>query len=391
MAARADNNEGSCKQVNTGRHAGRWRVQYIVEDEYGRKKRLSRLFATQREGKDFLKSLKQDERRALAEVMGELTLEKWFDWLAENDWPETIAETTRANRIARFDKYVRKDWGGVSLTRLDPLAIRAFYRSLQERGVGQPTILELKRNLVRVFNQAMRPYNRVPWHSGNPFALHVAEPPPRDAVALTPDVAKKALLCPKLSIDRRAMLAVFLLGGLRISEQMALTAGQVLFDQNLILIDRSVKFDRTGRQSIGLPKGSKTRLVAMCPTLKTLLIAVTQGMSADQLIWSAAVENQPRMKKLVYMTWRSILLDAKLPSAMTPHDCRLTHINWIEKLMPLVSSTTLKEHVGHAAAGVTEVNYTRPLTPAQELLAKELERVAGLPSAAQIRVLARAS
>ncbi len=55
---------------------------------------------------------------------------------------------------------------------------------------------------------------------------------------------------------------------------------------------------------------------------------------------------------------------------MSPHDCRLSHINWIEKLMPDVSPTTLKEHVGHAAVGVTEVNYTRPLTSAQEVLAR---------------------
>jgi len=60
---------------------------------------------------------------------------------------------------------------------------------------------------------------------------------------------------------------------------------------------------------------------------------------------------------------------------MSPHDCRLTHINIIEKLMPMVSATTLKEHVGHAASGVTEANYTRPLTTAQAVLRDELDRV----------------
>jgi hypothetical protein len=60
---------------------------------------------------------------------------------------------------------------------------------------------------------------------------------------------------------------------------------------------------------------------------------------------------------------------------MTPRDCRLTHINWIEKLLPEVSPTTLKEHVGHAAEGVTQVNYTRPITPAQEILRAGIERL----------------
>jgi hypothetical protein len=62
---------------------------------------------------------------------------------------------------------------------------------------------------------------------------------------------------------------------------------------------------------------------------------------------------------------------------MSPHDCRLSHINWIEKLCPEVSATTLKEHVGHAADGVTEVNYTRPITPSQALLRESLDRLLG--------------
>jgi integrase len=80
----------------------------------------------------------------------------------------------------------------------------------------------------------------------------------------------------------------------------------------------------------------------------------------------------------VYATWRTILKDGGLPAEMTPHDCRLTHINWIEKLMPEVSATTLKEHVGHAGEGVTQVNYTRPITSSQKILRDGIERVAGL-------------
>ena len=45
--------------------------------------------------------------------------------------------------------------------------------------------------------------------------------------------------------------------------------------------------------------------------------------------------------------------------------------------MPKVSVTTLKEHVGHAATGVTEANYTRPIMPSQKILRDELDRVFG--------------
>ncbi len=77
------------------------------------------------------------------------------------------------------------------------------------------------------------------------------------------------------------MLGVFLLAGLRLSEQMALTRGQLRFDENLIHLDRAVKLDRTGKQSVGLPKGDKTRHVVMCPTLKTT-VAIDHPRAASQ-------------------------------------------------------------------------------------------------------------
>jgi len=375
MANRADNHDGSCCEVKSGRHAGQWRVQFIQHDELNRKRRLSRLFGTKTEAKEFLRGLRHGVKVEAAQQRKDLTLGGWFDWLVENDWPESLADRTIGCRVGRFNTYVRPTWGDVPLIKVNPMLVRAFYRLMKEKGVGTATILEIKRDLVRVFNQAISPYARVPIMVANPFKLTVEAPPARKAVALTPEEARKALKSDKLDPERRAMLAIFLLAGVRLSEQMAMTRGQLLFDQGLIHIDRSIKVHRNGSQSTGLPKGDKVRLAVMCPSLKNLLLALTADMSDDTMLWSAATENKARMKKLVYATWRTIVKDAGLPVGMTPHDCRLTHINWIEKLMPGVSSTTLKEHVGHAALGVTEVNYTRPITPAQKILRDGIEQV----------------
>jgi len=379
MATRADNKDGSLTEILTGKHKGKWRVQFTQVDELGKKQRLSRVFPKWTDGKNFLQGLRHGVKVEAARSKKELTLGGWFDWLAENEWPEELAESTIANRKSRFNGHVRETWGGVPLLKIDALKVRAFYRSLADKGVGKPTVLEIKRDLVRVFNQAKSPFQRVPLSAGNPFALTVQTPPKREAVALNPEVAVKALASVDLDCERRAMLGIFLLAGLRLSEQMALTKGQILFDQDLIYVDRSVKFGATGKQTIGLPKGDKKRLVVMCPELKKLLTELTLKMTDNEVVWPAATLNQPRMKKLVYATWRTIVRDTKLPEDMSPHDCRLTHINWIEKLMPEVSPTTLKEHVGHATQGVTETNYTRPLTAAQKILRDNIERVAGKP------------
>lgn len=373
MATRADNKDGSCREILTGRLAGKWRVQFIQVDELQRKTRLSRIFPSKTEAKTFLQSLRQGLRIEAAKQKKELTLAGWFDWLAKNDWPEELDEKTIAIRQGRFDRYVRKNLGGLPLDKIDPLAVRTFYRELSASGVGRPTVHAIKANLVRTFNQAINPYRRVSMTLANPFCLTLKASAPRDAVALTPLEASRALASENLNEADKAMLATFLLAGLRLSEQMALTREQLNFGQGLIYIDRAVRLRKDGSQYIGLPKGDKVRTVVMCPTLKHALCAIASDMAPDAFLWPSEAGNKPRMKKSVYGTWKRIVKACELPQGMSPHDCRLTHINWIEKLLPEVSSTTMKEHVGHAAEGVTEVNYTRPLSPAQDLLRTGLQ------------------
>jgi len=378
VAKRADNKDGSCREILSGKLAGKWRVQYAYEDEFGLKHRISRVFPTKTEGKDFLRDLRHGAKVESAQKKKELTLGGWFDWLAANDWPESLDEKTISNRLGRFNKHVRKRFGGVPLTKIDPLVVRAFYRDLRESGVGDATVHAIKANLVRVFNQAVSPYRRVPMSHANPFQLTIQAPALRDAVAITPEQARKALACEALTTKERAMLGAFLYAGLRLGEQMALTRSQLLFDQSLIVVDRAVKLDKKGGQSVGLPKGDKKRVAVMCPTLKALLCELASDLDPADHLWPAEKKNEPRMKRSVYRTWASVLKKTGLPADMSPHDCRLSHINWIEKLLPEVSPTTLKEHVGHASGGtVTEINYTRPLSPAQDILRAGLERLAG--------------
>ena len=375
MASRAASGDGSCRLQATGRFAGKWRVQIVVQDAKGAKKRLSRIFDTQREGKAFIRALQRDSDRAMLEATREMTLSQWFNWLADNDWNETLDTKTIKSRLARFKKYVEKEWGSAPLSKIDPLDVKAYYKHLREAGIGQSTREAIKTDLVRAFNQAISPYKRVPTTWGNPFRLPMDSKVPREAVALTPQEAKKALNNKKLDDLQRAMLGVLLLAGLRLSEMMALTKRQLNFNEGLILVDQAVHVDSAGAQTIRLPKGGKKRVAVMCKLLATLLEAVMIDLKDGDFVFTATTQNLPRMKTRVYGTWRKLVKDAGLPQEMSPHDCRLTHINWIEKLMPDVSTTTLKEHVGHAGSGVTEVNYTRPISNSQKILRSALDKV----------------
>ncbi len=354
-------------------------MQHYVTLHGGVQKRLSRVFANQRDAKEFLRSLKRETAVIKHRGAIETTFGDWIEWLIENDWPNSLDPKTLRDRVSRYRRYAEDHWGKVPLSQIDPIDVHTYYKALQERGVGQHTCIAIKVILVRAFNQAISPYRKVPPLTSNPFCLDMKNPERRQAIALTPEEAQKALSSSKLNESHRALLGVFLLAGLRLGEAMALTKRQLDMENRRIMIDQAVHVDSGGSQSIGLPKGGKVRVAVMCDTLYGLLLPLTEDLAPNSFLWSATTENKPRMKNLTYATWRRIRTEAKLPSEMSPHDCRLTHINWIEKLCPTVSTTTLKEHVGHSASGVTEVNYTRPLLPAEENLRVSLDKLFNIP------------
>lgn len=126
MASRADDKDGSCREILTGKHRGKWRVQFIQEDEFGRKFRLSRIFPNKTGGKEFLRGLRRVVRIETAKKEMELTLGAWFDWLAANDWLGSLDEKTIAAHLGRFNKHVRPTLGGVPLTKIDRSSCAPF-------------------------------------------------------------------------------------------------------------------------------------------------------------------------------------------------------------------------------------------------------------------------
>jgi hypothetical protein len=59
MASRADNRDGSGCLLENGKHAGEWRVQDTLEDQFGRKSRISRISPTKTAAKDFQRELRR--------------------------------------------------------------------------------------------------------------------------------------------------------------------------------------------------------------------------------------------------------------------------------------------------------------------------------------------
>src|ERR1019366_3412503 len=131
MGTREDNGDGSCCEVISGRHAGKWRVQFTLVDERGHKSRLSRLFAKKTDAKNELRDLRHGKVVQKKRNSQELTLATWVEWLAANDWPESLDEKTIATRRSRFARDVCPQLGEVPLISIESMAVRRFYQSLR--------------------------------------------------------------------------------------------------------------------------------------------------------------------------------------------------------------------------------------------------------------------
>ena len=389
--------EGSIRKRLSGKLAGKWRVQWSYDDPMTNQLVvIDRTFPTQGQASSFLKELKArvhtGQRIEEANAKRGLTLNAWFDELAGNAengfsgrWSEDgMKLQTIAAKVSRYNSNVRRsDLGALPIQQLDVDRARSFFRALKEDDKSKATMKDLQAVLVKVLNDAIDTYEKFP-NLRNPFRkVKLETPEVRDAIVVAPRDAMTAIHNLQMPADR-AFLALYFLAGLRLSEHMAITSEQVDFAAGVLVVDRAVKLSPTGRQQIGLPKGDKTRLVAMCSTLAELLKPV--ATDRDGYLFPAESGDRPKMKKVVYSTWKRILKESGLPEDLELRDCRLSHNSWIEKLCPRVSLSTRLEHMGHSVnrsnsehkgLTVNVRNYTRFLTEGFDILREELERVVG--------------
>lgn len=393
--AKAISGEGSIRKRLSGKLAGKWRVQWSYDDPMSNDlTTVDRTFPTQAEAARFLKELKArvhtGQKIEESNTKKALTLNAWFDDLAGTSesgyagrWSEDgMKLQTIAAKVSRYNSNVRRsELGSLPVQLIDVDRARAFFRAMKEAGKSKATMKDVQAVLVKVMNDAIDTYEKFP-NLRNAFSkVKLETPEAREAIVVTPENAMKAIRKLEAPADR-AFLGLYFLAGLRLSEQMALTAEQVDFAQGVIVIDRAIKLGPTGRQEVGLPKGDKTRLVALCPTLADLLKPVVSD--SDGYLFSAESADKPKMKKVVYSTWKRILKESGLPDELELRDCRLSHNSWIEKFCPTVSLSTRLEHMGHSVnrnnsehkgLTVNVRNYTRFLSGGLDILRKELERV----------------
>ena len=386
---RATKGEGSVKKIESGRHKGKFRVRLVCRDKWNLPHELDKLVTTEAEGKRALREFKDEVANTKKKQSVGYTLAQWAEWLRVNEWPEKVTTKTIAGRNRRYNKFIGPILGNMPLDDINPLVAKEFFVELRKRHVlSANTLHEVRKDLSGYMLSAIR-YTTYTC-GGNPFVVvTLPKIEEREGVALTPLEARISLM--RLAVMARQgridlmwpmFLALALGAGLRRGELFALTEEQFDLSQGLLTIDRALVQDEKGRQFIGQPKGGKHRTAVLCPSLckwvKEYIETTRPARNAKKpttLLFPNGVgglmEVSDHRKE-----FQEIKTLVKLPGSMSLRDCRLSHNNWIEKLMPFVSDSTRKEHMGHALLGVNQKHYTRSLTDAMRILSKELERVA---------------
>lgn len=388
------------RELKTGRKVGKWRINWrYIDPSTTLEVKVDKLFDSRREAIDWRDDMKVKLRTGgmIAAVVGRKaeTLNAWFDrlagtkergfaglWKEDGTQPQTIAV-----RVSRYNSHVRQTWlGQLPVQKIDLDLARRWFLEFRASGVSDATVHEVRRLLVLVANDAVDTYERFPdWRA--PFRkIKIPAMVLREGVILSPEDAKKAMKRLE-KVEDRAWLGALLLTGFRLGEHMALTRMQVDYAASVILCNSSVIIQPGGAQTLGLPKGDKVRIVAMCPTLSSLL---RDGSGDSEYVFGTVSGGvaKPVMKKVWYARWQKIKKDAQLPTNMQPRDCRLSHNTWIEKFMvEKVSISTRLEHMGHSLVrgssdpkgiSVNVQNYTRHIPEGYDVLRAELERLVGL-------------
>ena len=386
---RATRGEGSVKKIDTGRHKGKWRVRIVCRDKWNLPHELDKLVSTEAEGKKALREFKDEVARAKKRQTEGYTLAEWAAWLRVNEWAEKNVSKTIAERNRRFERFIGPILGNMPLEDINPLVAKEFFVELRSRHQLTPgTLHTIRKDLSGYMLNAIRYATYT--CGGNPFVVvTLPKIQERPGVALTPLQARMSLMRlgvmvrqGRLDIMWPMFLGLALGAGLRRGELFALTEEQFDLEQGLLLIDRALVIDEKGIQTIGQPKCGKHRTAVLCPSLckwvKEYIDTTKEARNAIKPTTLLFPNNQGGLMEVSEhrREFQEIKTLVKLPGSMSLRDCRLSHNNWIEKLMPMVSDSTRKEHMGHALLGVNQRHYTRSLTDAMRILSRELEKVA---------------
>lgn len=302
-------------------------------------------------------------------------MRKFLDTVLKNE----VDETTLEGKIAQMEKYIIPSLGNIKIQNLTPVRVQAFINELIDKNLSAGTI----QNIIRLLNQTIN--KAVEWGYVTKNVVTLTSKPSYKPKKF--EVWNKEQFTYFLQETKDSRFYPFyligLMTGMRPGEIQALSWDYVIFDKNIIRVERTVA--RTKERGIYIKESPKN---------ESSIRNITVPASVMQYLKKLKMSQSPNEHNLVVpgikspIAYISVIgqVMAKdiektgLPK-ITPHDLRHTHATYLLSPPPFGLGQSIKavsERLGHAKTMTTLNTYTHVLPNMQESLADQLDRALNL-------------
>ncbi|MDL2206856.1 site-specific integrase [Eubacteriales bacterium OttesenSCG-928-N13] len=365
---KAPNGSGTIYQ----RKDGSWTAQYITGHDPGSGKRIRKTIYGKTE-KEVVKKL----RAAVAAIDSgqysepeKMPLSVWLDkWLLE--FTGNVKEHTRATYETQVRVHIKPALGATALSELKPVDIQTFYNNLSKESKGTPALsTKTARNVYGVLHRALAQAVSIGSLRTNPCVGIVLTPTQYKFTDLSPlmddEVGDFLDACRGNAYE--SLFFVDLYTGLRQSEIMGLTWGNIDFKIGTIYIDRQLIHEKKkgGIYKFAPPKNNRPRRITPAPSVMRMLKGIQQRQREDRVRAGAAWQNDMDLvftdsfgKHYAHNTishnFKKIVTSIGLPNCRF-HDLR--HSFAVLSIQAGIDVKTTQESLGHHTAEFTLDVYT---------------------------------
>ncbi|HVB61435.1 MAG TPA: tyrosine-type recombinase/integrase [Ktedonobacteraceae bacterium] len=366
---RRGNGEGSIYQRKDGR--------YVASISLGHRKRKYIYGETRHEVQEKLKVVLREQQQGTLVTAPQQSVKQFLERWVEQACKPTVRIMTYVQYRSVINHHLVPGLGHVTLQKLTPEMLRAFYREKLDQGLKPPTVGAIHKVLRRALRDAV---------ADGAVARNVAslvKAPrieSREAQTLTVKEAERLLEAARdSSLDALLMLA--LTTGMRRGELLALRWSDVDLVQGSIFIRRTM----TRVAGYGLVENeAKTKSSRRRITLSSVAIEALQRHQAQQEQIKLAVGSSWQDKKIVFcdkdggllcptkmVRWYDKLLKQIGLPHMHFHDLR--HSVATILLAAGVHPKKVQELLGHSSITITMDVYSHVLLPMQQDVADKMD------------------
>ncbi|BFH16543.1 site-specific integrase [Paenibacillus melissococcoides] len=379
-----------------GRYTFRYSVPVVLNGKKTRKQKETPSFSTAEEAESAGILIKADQIRGKLVDEKEITLEKWFErWLEnyiiEND-PRDYTIRNKKTVISSLKKHLGKDTRVKDTTGDD---YQQWLNGLKKKGREEGTLKEYHSNACMIFGDAVRKKiitndptegAKVPAYKQTLEEIEAGETD-------LPKYLEKEQLKHLLNIARFRgltqdynLFVALAYTGLRIGELLALKVGDFNESDHYVSVTKTLTdIGGVKKYKLGPPKNkSSIRKVSIGATVTKVIKAQLDWQEqkkkdgeilhdAGFIFWSPRFPGYPNSKSMVEYRFNRLLKIAGLPTSLTPHSLRHTHVTLLAEAGEDLA--VIQDRLGHKNDKITRQVYLHVTQTRKELVPDKFERV----------------